>query len=632
MAAAPENILDHAVNAVTRQMHALNQLSESYNAQLSAALAQIADIEVREVEPPTRLDPPDARPPAVDLGNIPALTPSTLVIPELPSGVNIDDLLSSLDVGDMDAMPDAPEGVQISIPDAPTMASIPAPDRPSVDMAVDIPAEPAITMPDMEALEQIVLPNFVFPQLPTFDATPPDASGIAIPNVFINWVEPVYESEILDDLQAKISTMMQGGTGLPPPIEEALFARARERDSAETRRAVQEAVDTWAARDFSMPPGMLVRQADVIREEGRLRAAELNRDIMVEAAKWEIESIRFAVEQGLALEQITSNLYENMARRLFEMARFQAEAQISVFDARINLFNAQNAAFETLAQVFRTKLDGAIAQLTAYKTAVEGQVAVGQINQQRVDVFRAKLDAVQSSVDVYKAMMQGAQIRSETIKTQFDAYRVDVQAFAEQIGAEKVKFDAYESQIKGETAKANVLDSLARAYASTVQGLAAKADVRVKGAQIKMEAAKTKVSKFLADVDAYKAQLSASLAEVQYVTQVYTAQVDGWKAKASANVADAEMQSRFADMSTRTNIAYAEMQISEYQAKMQKSIQEAQVALEAAKAIGQYTAQLAAGAMSAAHISASIGGSGSVSASNSKSESTSTSTSHNYNY
>ncbi|MBH8333283.1 hypothetical protein I8R53_33265, partial [Pseudomonas aeruginosa] len=209
---------------------------------------------------------------------------------------------------------------------------------------------------------------------------------------------------------------------------------------------VQEAVDTWAARNFSMPPGMLARQVDVVREQGRLKAAELNRDILVQAATWEIENLRFAVQQGLALEQLTENMHQNMAQRLFEVARFHAESQINVFNAQISLFNAQNAAFETLAQVYRTKLDAAISKLTAYKTAVEGQVALGQINQQRVEVFKAKLDAVQSSVEVYKALMQGASVRAETIKNQFDAYRADVQAYAEQIGAEKVKFDAYEAR------------------------------------------------------------------------------------------------------------------------------------------------------------------------------------------
>ena len=630
MGIAPDSILGEAVSVVNSKIDSLNSLASQYSSQLSAALANIGGVKVADVAAPTRPDAPVAPQPTLNLGDVPSFSPSPLVIPESPGDLSIDDLLSDLDVGDMDALPEPPTLIPINIPDAPGMATIPAPVRPNIDTTVEIPAAPTFTMPDMEALEQISLPAFEFPELPTFDATPPDASGITVPNVFINWAEPTYESELLDELQGKVTAMMAGGTGLPAPVEDALFSRARQRDSAETHRAVQEAVDTWAARDFSMPPGMLVKQADVIREQGRLRAAELNRDIMVEAAKWEIESIRFAVQQGMALEQLTSNIHENMAKRLFEVARFQAEAQINVFNAQITLFNAQNSAFETLAQVYRTKLDAAISKLTAYKTAVEGQVALGQINQQRVEVFKAKLEAVQSNVDVYKALMQGAQVRAETIKNQFDAYRADVQAFAEQIGAEKVKFDAYESQVKGETAKASMLDAQARAYASTIQGLASKADIKVKGAQIKMEAARTKVSKFLADVDAFKATLQASLGDVQYRTSAFQAQVEAWRAKSNATVADAEMQSRFADMNTRTNIAYAEMQISEYQAKMQHAVQEAQVALEAAKALGQYTAQLAAGAMSAAHVSASISGSGSASSSDSKSESTSTS--HNYSY
>jgi hypothetical protein len=184
--------------------------------------------------------------------------------------------------------------------------------------------------------------------------------------------------------------------------------------------------------------------------------------------------------------------------------------------------------------------------------------------------------------------------------------------------------------VKGEAAKAGVLESQSRAYAATVQAVNNKAEIKVKGAQIKMEVARTRVSKFLADVDAFKARIDASLREVQYSTQVYQAQVEGWRAKTNAVVADAEMQSRFADMNTRTNIAYAQMQVGEYQARMQNAIQQAQIALEAAKALGQYTAQLAAGAMSAMHVSAGISGSGSASSSDSTSQSTSTSYSYNY--
>ena len=82
-----------------------------------------------------------------------------------------------------------------------------------------------------------------------------------------------------------------------------------------------------------MPPGMLQAQLDEVRQGERLKSAELNRDILVEAAKWEIESIRFAVTQGIALEQAAMNLYENTVKRLFEVARFGAESQIAVFNA-----------------------------------------------------------------------------------------------------------------------------------------------------------------------------------------------------------------------------------------------------------------------------------------------------------
>jgi hypothetical protein len=632
---ANDNIVETAANTVTKNIGKMLELSDIYNYRLSAALAAIGNIEVADVPAPLRPAMPEVNAPDVALGDIPAYSPPNLVLPEMPAPPDIDGLLAGLDdIADLDLseLPDAPVGLPINIPEAPGMAAIPAPVRPDVDSAVALPDAPGIVLPEMEALEKITLPDFTFPELPEFDATPPNAAGISVPNASIGWAEPVYASELLDELQAKVREWMGGGTGLPAPVEDALFARARERDSVETERAVQEAVDSFAARGFSMPPGMLAKQANVAREQGRLKAAELNRDILIEAAKWEIENLRFAVQQGIALEQLTQNLWENTVKRLFEVARFVAEAQMSVFNAQIALFNAQNQAFGTLAQVYRTRLDAAVAKLSAYKTAIDGQVALGQINQQRVEVFKAKLSAVASNVEIYKAMMQGASIRAETIKNQFDAYRADVQAFAEQIGAEKVKFDAYEARVRAESTKANVLDAQARAYAATVQAVSNKAEIRVKGAQIRMDAARTRISRFLADVDGFKAILQANLSQAQYVTTAFGAQVDAWKARSSAVVADAEMRSRFADMSTRTNIAFAEMQMSEYTAKMQNAVSQAQIALEAAKAVGQYTAQLAAGALSAAHVSASISGSGSYSSSNSHSESNSYSKNENYNY
>lgn len=632
MAAVAEGIIGQAVNTVSSQINLLNSTASQYRGELSAALSRIASVQVDGVPDLPDFTPPETPAPENPLTSPPLYQKERLEFGSEPGDVDIDSFLQGLDVSDLGSIPEAPTTILVTIPESPAMAAVLAPERPSVDTDISIPDAPTIDMPSMEELEQIRLPEFSFPELPSFDATPPSTASLTVPNAFINWRPAQYESEMLDDLSAQVKAMMAGGTGLPPTVEDALFSRARERDSAETTRAVQEATDTWAARGFSMPPGMLARQVDVIREQGRLRAGELNRDIMTQAAQWEIENLRFAVQQGMALEQLTQNLFENLAKRLFEAARFQAEAEISVFNAQVGLFNAQNAAFQTLAGVYRTKLDGALAKLTAYKTAIEGQVALGQINQQKVEVFKARLAAVQSSVDLYKATMQGASVRAETIKNQFDAYRADVQAFAERIGAEKVKFDAYESRIKGESAKVGMMEAQARAYASTVQAVANKAEVKVKAAQVKLEAARAKVSAFLGNVDAYKARTSAELANVQAATSRFQGLVDAWRADAGARAANAEMKSRFADMTSRTGIAYSEMQITQYQAKIQKAAQEAQLSLEAAKSLGQYTAQLAAGAMSAAHVSAGISGTGSAQVSQSDTFTQTISKNEIYNY
>lgn len=175
MGIAPDSILGVAVDTVTSKINDLDVLAQTYSARLSAALADIGAIKVADIPAPTRPDAPVATPPPLSLDNEPIYNPKTLVIPEAPGGLNIDDLLADLDVGDMDDLPDAPTLIPINIPDAPGMAAIPVPTRPDIDSTVAIPDAPTIVMPDMEALEQIRLPDFVFPDLPTFDATPPDA-------------------------------------------------------------------------------------------------------------------------------------------------------------------------------------------------------------------------------------------------------------------------------------------------------------------------------------------------------------------------------------------------------------------------------------------------------------------------
>ena len=69
----------------------------------------------------------------------------------------------------------------------------------------------------------------------------------------------------------------------------------------------------------------------------------------------------------------------------------------------------------------------------------------------------------------------------------------------------------------------------------------------------------------------------------------------------------------------RNNIAYFEALSRQFDARMQRMLQISLAMKDAMGAAGQMSAQMAAGAMSAIHASASISGSGSDSYSNSRS-------------
>ncbi len=632
--ATPQGVFAEAPRLVNDQRDILNRVAEEYRDHLKDALDALGSISIDPVAEPQLPGVPELPALSFELDALPERTLELAGLMNIPAFAGVDDLLTRLDAvtGDLEAFPDAPVSPGLYIPDAPAMADVETPLRPTIDTAVDLPPAPSIALPEMEEMLAINLPAFAFPDLPTFNGTPPVVDFDAPDAVFINWTEPQYASELYDALHERVKAMMAGGTGLPAAIEDALFARARERDGAETRRAVQEAFDTWAGRGFSMPPGMLVKQVAVVQEQGRLRAAETNRDILIEAAKWEIENLRFAVQQGMALEQLTINLFENTVKRAFEAARFHAESQISLLNARIAVFNAKNEGFRMTVEVYKTALEAALSKLQAYKVAVEAEALKGEINKQKVEVFKARLQAVMANVDIFKALMDGAKVKADAVRAQIESYKADVQVYAERIAAEKVKFDAYESRVKAEMAKADMHESNVRAYAATVQGIASKADAKSRVAQIAAEAARVKLAAYEAELRGVTSHNDASFKKLSTEADVLRAQLAGWEAKARANMSETELQARHLESGLRTNLMYAEMKMKHYEATLEKAVKEAQIAMEAAKAIGQYSAQLAAGAMSAMHISASIGASGSDSVSNSRSQSESTSTNHNYNY
>lgn len=500
------------------------------------------------------------------------------------------------------------------------------PSRPDIDTSISIPATPDLVMPVMDTLNRITIPDFVFPTLPTFDAEAPQFVGSPVSTV-LQWSEPVYQTEILDDVLAQVRVFFQGGSGMPPAVEEAIFNRGSDRENQLVEQDVKAAVDEIELRGYTLPPGVLVSLTSERRQKALLAKQSAQREITIKAAEWMIENLKFAVQQGIACENLLVNLFLNQAERQFQAARFEIESQISYYNAQVALFNAMQSAYSVAAQVFKVKVDAALSQLEVYKAQIEGQIAIGQLNEQLVHVFTARVQALATQVEIYKAQVQAQSVKAEAAKTAIEAYGTDVQAYATKVNAQKTIFDAYTSRVNAEAAKAGIIDAEARAFASVVQGKVAQGTLSLELAKLPLEQYKSTILGYQSAIEADKLRMNFQVAGIQAAASAFEADTKRFIAQVEGEKAKADVEIKAYETSQQLILAYVQAQLKAYEVNVQKVLETARIQVQALTAMGTISSTLSAGAMAALHVGAQLSGNASVGASSNDQQSISTQTS-----
>ena len=566
--------------------------------------------------------------------NLPEINPQSFgeITSDLPDGPIYEEVppLFTLVIPDF-----TPSITGLSIPEPPAASAPLAPPERPVTGTVTLPDAPVISLPPLPLLDVIEISEFAGLTMPLFDATAPEFEGSALPGI-LQWSEPVYTTEILDEVLVKIRDLWSGGSGIPPAVEQAMVERAHSREDMTANREIASVDEEFSMRGFTMPTGMQAARVDQLRQDLAIKKLGLNRDLTIEFAKWQIENIRFGVEQAIAAENVYVNLFNNMAERTFVAARFQVESQISVYNAQVSLFNARMQAYQIEASVFDTLVRAEMTKVEVFKAEIEADIARGQLNEQRVRVYTAQIEAINTQIEIYKAQMQGASVQADVIRTQIEGYRADVQAYAERIQADRVRYDAYKARIDAEVAKAGIIDAEARAYAALVQGKSSVADVEIKRSELVIRKNESRVNAYAAALNAEKTRLQSQSAVISAGAQAYVADTQRFSAVAQAETAKAQLEVSATEAAMRTNIAYYEARVRSYLGQMEQSLRQAELIAESLRAAGQLSTTLAAGSMAGVHVGATLSGGGSVSAGGSSSESmsttNSTSVNKNYNY
>ena len=503
---------------------------------------------------------------------------------------------------------------QLALPPAPAPLNVgAAPVKPVLD-AVTLPPAPALQRPAAPQLLDIRVPDFQFPALPEFNAQAPQFHAPAISAV-LNWQERPYRLEILDEQMDKLRAMWNGQLGLPPAVEQALWERAAGREDVAAQREVAQAMQEFSSRGYTLPPGALLARVDDVRQQAGLRKIGLGREVMIKAADVQVENLRFACAQAIAAEQVLVSIWNSQAERAFQAARAQLDGELALLNAQIAVFNARQSAYATEANVYKARLEGALARVQVYKAQVEAALAKGQINEQAVRLFEAMQRAMLADVEVYKARMDGARVAQEVQKGRIEMFRAEVQAWAEGLQAQKLRFDAYRTQVEGEKAKADMLDSQAKAYASYVQGQSAIMESDIKNQQAVIEKERLRLQAWQGELEQNRTIMQQQVAVVQANAEAHKANTARMVASAQAQTSLAQANISAHEAQMRTSVAAFEANMRAYIVQQENMVRLTQLQVEALKAVAQMQSTMAAGAMAGINISSSITGGASYSGS-----------------
>lgn len=140
----------------------------------------------------------------------------------------------------------------------------------------------------------------------------------------------------------------EGGTGINANVEAALWERARARILKQAQQDTAAVQEKYARAGWPLPPGALLNDTAVIRQDSRDKLAEQSRDIAIKSFDTEVENVRFAVKTVGDLFAQALNAVGEYVKTV--MMGPQTAAQLSA-----SIVGLQNDAARTLVSLYQAQ-------------------------------------------------------------------------------------------------------------------------------------------------------------------------------------------------------------------------------------------------------------------------------------
>lgn len=422
----------------------------------------------------------------------------------------------------------------LSMPTRPDQDVGPAPtDAPDIQ-DVQPPTAPAITFPNVPTFEELQLPSAPSFSLPSFTAESPQ-NTLSAPTTVFDYVDTGYLSELRDPLVAKLlDGLTNGGYGIEPGDEQALWARARDRAEQQGKIEVEQAGKEAVATSFPMPQGVYYQRLERARQAAQEKMSEINREIALKRADLYVENRRFTIQEVQKYEQMAISLYNAVQERALNFAKAAAEIGLAIYDAAIKKFNADMDAYKTEAQVFEIRIRAELAKAELFKAQIDAEKLRGEFNQIKVNLYNAQLQGITQTVNLYKSRVEAANLLAQLQQMKLEAFKSRVTIFSERVKAKQAEFDMYRAGIQGELAKIEVFKAQIEAYGKRVDAEETKARITLQGNEALLQQYKGAVQQYTSQMEGFTKTVDAQVESGRLQIQEYNVDVQAFQAAVQA--------------------------------------------------------------------------------------------------
>jgi len=463
---------------------------------------------------------------------------------------------------------------------------------PSLNLEAQFPSAPSLLVPappNVGDREAPPAPNIV---LPAFSGIRPE-DAVAAPNDLAAALAGAYQEaaprfvtmadgyvdaqmakinpryhEQLTRIEDQLAKYLDGGTGLKPEVEDAIYSRARGKNDAEARRVRDQALNDAATRGFTLPTGALMSAMQQARQAGADTNARAASEIVAMQAEMEQKNLQFAVttSTGLRTAMVSATLgYLQSVVALNGQASAYAQSMVNAlvetYNASVRLYTAKIEGYKADAQVYQTLVQSALVGIEVYKAEIQALQALTQVDMSRVAVYRARIDVLTSLTTMYKTQVDATVSKASLERLKVDLFQAQVQAYGAQVTAKTAEWQGFTAQVGGNVAKLKMRESEIGAYSAQVAGYKASIDAQSAATQAQAMTNDARAKQYIASVEAYKAVVMSKgeVARTQLENQRQS--VVAFQAQTAAAVADAQVRTEFYKATSDISIKQAQLGI-----------------------------------------------------------------------